>query len=442
MNIGVISLGCPKNLTDTELMLGRAVEAGHQVVGSEKDADLIIINTCAFIEAARIESNDEISRICQLKKICPEKRIIVAGCLSQREQAKLLIKWPEIDGVIGTFAVDRILDVIEDIQKNIKPILTPATDVPDQGKLLQPATLPPRLLATPSYYAYLRIAEGCNKCCTYCIIPKLRGEYRSRPLEAIVEEAKQLAEIGVKELNLIAQDTTEYGQDLYGKKLLPVLLAQLEQIPGIHWIRLLYAYPEGITDDLVQFFKNSAKMCHYLDMPIQHADDEILKKMGRPSRAKDIRRLVKELRSEIPDIALRTSVIVGFPGETEQNFENLCEFIQDVKFDRLGVFEYSKEEGTPAARLAGQIEPKVKQDRYKRVGQIQTRISKMMNKAFIGKTMEVLLAGAEGGRSFRDAPDIDGNVLCPNDLPAGTFAKVLISQALTYDLKGQVLGSG
>ncbi|MFH1428673.1 MAG: MiaB/RimO family radical SAM methylthiotransferase, partial [Candidatus Margulisiibacteriota bacterium] len=304
------------------------------------------------------------------------------------------------------------------------------------------AQMRPRLLTTPPYTAYLRIADGCDNHCTYCLIPTLRGPYRSRYIEDILQEAESLAQSGVKEINIIAQDTTGYGKDIYGEYKLVELLERIEEIKDIHWIRLLYTYPEEITEELVQFLAKSDKICHYLDIPLQHADDEILRKMGRKGRVDNIRRLIKKLRENIPDITLRTTFIVGFPGETDKHFESLYRFIEETKFDRLGVFEYSKEKGTAAAKMAGQVEPKVKKERKTRVRQLQARISRMKNKAYLGKILEVLFTGTTGGRSLRDAPDIDGQILCPNNITPGTFARVQICHALTHDLKGKLVDTG
>ena len=434
-------------------MLGLLTEAGHSVVNTEHDADVIIVNTCAFIKDARDESNSEIQHVSRLKKQYPDKKIIVAGCLPQRETvvgdgdrgdvetqnfASLRKRYPHIDAFIGVNDVTRIVDVVS----SLEGILLPKASNNYKLPITNHKSSIPRLLATPSYTAYLRIADGCDKNCTYCVIPAIRGSYRSRPMDNIVAEARQLAASGVKEINVIAQDTTHYGLDLYGRYALTDLLRQLEDIDGLHWIRLLYAYPEGITDELVQFFAKSAKLCHYLDIPLQHADDKILRRMGRQSRESQLRRLVSRLRENVPDMALRTTFIVGFPGETDQQFENLYQFVEENKFDRCGVFEYSREAGTPAAKLAGQIEPKVKRERKKRVRQLQSRISRMINRSLLGNPMEVLFTGPSGGRSFRDAPDIDGQVFCPNTLVPGTFATVKICHTLTHDLRGQLCDSG
>ena len=418
-------------------MLGLALEAGHEVVNDENQADLIIVNTCAFIQDARDESASEINHVCSLKEHDPAKKIIVAGCLSQKEKKNLFKLFPNIDAIIGVNETTKINQVIQSITKTPQRKVKSAKP---KSKSQQPNA--PRLLATPPYMAYLRISDGCDKKCTYCVIPSLRGPYHSRPMGEIVQEAKLLASKGVKELILIAQDTMGYGIDLYQRHALPELLGKLEQVPGIHWIRILYAYPDGISKDLVQIMASSGKICHYLDMPLQHSDSSVLRRMGRPHRVEHTRRLIDQLRAAMPNIALRTTFIVGFPGETDEHFENLCRFIEEVKFDRVGVFEYSLEPGTPAALLAGQVEPKVKQERQSQVRAIQAEISQMKNKQLIGQTLEVLFAGNAGGRSFRDAPEIDGQVLCTNQLEPGAFANVKVTHAFTHDLKGKLADTG
>ena len=440
MKIGFISLGCPKNLTDTEIMIGLLTEAGHKIVTSEELADILIVNTCAFIQAARDESNAEIQAVCKIKQQFPDKKIIVTGCMPQRDlvvetprsgvYASVRDRFPLVDAVLGVNEIEKIVDVVDGVVGGVE---TPRRGV---------STGIHRTLATPPYTAYLKISEGCDKKCTYCVIPAIRGSYHSRPIEEIVEEAELLVSRGVTEINLIAQDTTCYGIDLYGELALVQLLEKLEAIDGLRWIRLLYAYPEGITDELVQYFAKSDKLLHYLDMPLQHADDEILRKMGRKTRAEHVRQLVFKFREIDKKFAFRTTFIVGFPGETEEQFEGLCRFVKEIKFDRCGVFEYSKEEGTPAAKMAGQIEPKVKRERAKRVRQIQSGVSRVINHSFIGSIIEVLFTGPTGGRSFRDAPEIDGQVICSQSLVPGTIAPVKISHALTHDLKGRLHDTG
>ena len=428
MNIGVISLGCPKNLTDTETMLSLLTASGHRVVAEVEQADCVIINTCTFIASATEESEREIRKLCKLKRERPF-RIVLAGCLVQRERDALKQRFPDIDAVIGVNEIGQITSVVAGIEQDAQSISVP---------------LPPlqRLIATPSYTAYLRIADGCDRHCTYCIIPSLRGSYRSQPMETLVAEAKALASRGVKELVIIAQDTTDYGMDLYGEPMLTPLLEQLEAVAGIHWIRLLYAYPEGVSKKLVQFFNKSAKICHYLDIPVQHASDPVLKRMGRQCTQAQIRNVITQLREAAPDIALRTTLIVGFPGETDNDIDQLCEFLKEVKFDRAGIFMYSREKGTPAYKMNGQVEPKVKRQRLMRVRQCQAVISRMVNKTYSGKQMDVLFTSSNGGRSFRDAPEIDGMVFCPNTFEAGTFHSVHICKTLTHDLKGCLVESG
>jgi len=432
-SVGVISFGCPKNLVDTEKILFLLTRKGFNIVSRKEDADIIIINTCTFIETATEESEQAIKEICLLKRKKKSLRIIVVGCLAQRKKSKLLNKWPQIDAILGPSQGENIIKVISSIISSKESFVNTEMIPRKQGAK--------RLIATPKYMAYLQIAHGCSKGCTYCVIPRLRGPYRSRPMSLIIKEAKELSAMGVRELNIIAQDITEYGRDLYGRPVLVDLLYELEKIAGIHWIRLMYVYPEGVTKDLMQFLSESAKICNYLDMPMQHADDYILKKMGRMGISSDLEKNINRLREQVPNIAIRSSFIIGFPGETEERFQNLLKFISKVKIDRLGLFEYSREKGTLASMMKGQISRQLKKQRKKIVRQLQAKISKNRNKEYVKKEIEILFTDRQGGRSFRDAPEIDGFVYCLNNFQPGTFARVLICQALTHDLKGVLVES-
>ena len=354
MNILFISLGCDKNLVDTEVMLGMLASRGYQMVEEETQADVILINTCCFVHDAKEESIQNILEMAEYKKEGRLKALIVTGCLAQRYRQEILDEIPEVDGVLGTTAYDKILDAIDEALKGHHTLTLADTD-------LLPEVETKRLVTTGGHFAYLKIAEGCDKHCTYCIIPKIRGNFRSVPMEQLLSEAEYLAEQGVKELILVAQETTLYGKDLYGEKSLHKLLRELCKISGIRWIRILYCYPEEIYDELIQTIKEEPKICHYLDLPIQHANDEILKRMGRRTTKQELIDIISKLRREIPDIALRTTLITGFPGETKEQHEELMEFVDEMEFDRLGVFTYSPEEDTAAARMEGQIEEEIKE---------------------------------------------------------------------------------
>ncbi len=431
-----ISLGCDKNTVDTEFMLGLLRDAGFSLTNEEEDADVIIVNTCAFIMDAQKESIDTILEAAQYKKTGHLKKLIVTGCLSQRYKEQILKEMPEVDAVVGATAYDRIVEAVTGKDRLF---------IEDTDALPLPETA--RVNTTGGYYSYLKIAEGCDKRCSYCIIPTLRGHYRSIPWERLVKEAEFLAEGGTKELMIVAQETTVYGVDLYGKKMLPFLLDKISKIQGIEWIRLLYCYPEEIDDELIKTIKTNPKVCHYLDLPIQHASDGILKRMGRRTSRKDIETLIKKLRKEIPDIALRTSLITGFPGETEEDQKKLLDFVGKTKFSRLGCFTYSREEGTGAALMPGQVHHSTKKRRRNEVMSLQQEISKELSKSQIGKTLKVMVCGKLTeedvwiGRSYMDAPNVDGYVFFRSgrDLLSGEFVDVLITDAAEYDLMGEAV---
>ena len=440
MNIFFVSLGCDKNLVDSEVMLGLIREKGFHLTNEEHEADIIVVNTCCFINDAKEESINTILEMAEYKKTGKLKGLIVTGCLAQRYKDDITKEIPEVDALIGTTSYDAIAEVIDQVLEGKK-----TEKFKDIDYLSDVETR--RVNTTGGYFSYLKIAEGCNKRCTYCIIPKLRGDYRSVPMEKLIKEAEFLAEGGVKELILVAQETTVYGVDIYGKKTLPELLRRLCKINGIEWIRIQYCYPEEITDELIEVIKSEEKICHYLDLPIQHASDDILKRMARRTNQKELRDLIGKLRKEIPDIALRTSLITGFPGETEEDHEELINFVKEMKFDRLGVFTYSKEEDTPAAKMKNQITKKVKVARQKELMEIQQSIAFEHAKDKIGKELKVMIEGKlpeEGvyiGRTYMDAPNVDGYIFVHtnDELMSGEFADVLVMEAKDYDLIGKAL---
>ena len=440
MNVLFVSLGCDKNLVDSEVMLGLLRDKGYSLTNEEAEADIIVINTCCFIHDAKEESIQTILEMAEYKKYGRLKVLLVTGCLAQRYQSEILNEIPEVDAVLGTTATDKIVAAIEEAFEGKK-----AEYYADLQALPLPETN--RVNTTGGYFSYLKIAEGCDKHCTYCIIPSLRGNYRSVPMERLIKEAQFLAEGGVKELTLIAQETTVYGVDLYGKKMLPELLDRLCEIEGIEWIRLLYCYPEEITDELINTMKRQPKICHYLDMPIQHAADSVLKRMGRRTNHKELNDLIAKLRREIPDIALRTSLITGFPQETEEEHQELLEFVRNAGFERLGVFTYSKEENTAAARMTGQITKKVKVQRQKELMKLQQQISKARGEEKVGRTIRVMIEGKLPeddifiGRSYMDAPNVDGFVFVhsKDSYLSGEFVDVKITQAKEYDLVGEAV---
>lgn len=440
MKILFISLGCDKNLVDTEVMLGMLASRGYEMTNDEQEADIIVINTCCFIHDAKEESIQNILEMAEYKKNGSAKALIVTGCMAERYRQEILDEIPEVDEVLGTTAYDRILDAVDAALAGQHEVMTADLDA-----LPLPETK--RLVTTGGHFAYLKIAEGCDKHCTYCIIPRIRGNFRSVPMERLLKEAQDLAEQGVKELILVAQETTLYGKDLYGEKSLPKLLRELCKISGIRWIRILYCYPEEITDELIQVMKEEPKICHYLDLPIQHANDTILKRMGRRTSKQELIDIVQKLRKEIPDICLRTTLITGFPGETQEQHEEVMEFIDTLEFDRLGAFTYSPEEDTPAATFEDQIAEEVKEDRQADIMELQQEIAFDKAEDMIGREVLVMIEGkvadenAYVGRTYRDAPNVDGLIFINTDveLISGDFAKVKVTGALDYDLIGELM---
>lgn len=438
--IHFISLGCDKNLVDAEYMLGILKDSGFQFTDEAECADIIVVNTCSFINDAKEESIQTILEMAQYKTDGNCKGLIVTGCLAERYREEIFSEIPEVDAVLGTNSYNEIAKAVKDVQKGTKY---------QQYKALEgiPFADSKRVVTTGGHYAYLKIAEGCNKHCTYCIIPHIRGKYRSIPLEQLVATARELVADGVKELILVAQETTLYGVDLYGKKSLARLLDELNQIQGLFWIRILYCYPEEIDEELIQSIKRNEKVCHYLDLPIQHASDNILKRMGRKTTQQDIRNLIDRLRTEIPDIALRTTVICGFPGETEADHEELMCFINEMEFDRLGAFTYSPEEGTPACGFDNQIEEEQKKLWQQEVMELQEEIMEDMNQTHIGEELFCIIEGQIAGeqtyigRTYRDVPDVDGYIFIDTDetLMSGDLAKVKVIGAYEYDLIGELL---
>ena len=440
MNILFVSLGCDKNLVDSEVMLGLLANHGHQMVDSEEEADVIVVNTCCFINDAKEESIQTILEMAEYKKTGSIKALIVTGCLAQRYKQEIMDEIEEVDAVLGTTSYDKIVEVIDEALQGHKSL-----ELTDIDAL--PTVESKRLVTTGGHFAYLKIAEGCDKHCTYCIIPKIRGNFRSVPMERLIKEARDLVEQGVKEIILVAQETTLYGVDLYGKKSLHVLLKELCKIGGLRWIRILYCYPEEITDELIQVIKEEDKICNYLDIPIQHASDGVLKRMGRRTSKQQLIDTVNKLREEIPDIALRTTLITGFPGETEEQHEELMEFVDEMEFDRLGVFTYSPEEDTPAATMPDQIEESVKEDRQAELMELQQEIAFDLAERMIGKEVIVMFEGKVAdenvyvGRTYMDAPNVDGLIFVETneELMSGDFAKVRITGALEYDLIGELI---
>ena len=434
-----ISLGCDKNLADSEEMLGTLVENGYEITNDESEAEAIVINTCAFIHDAKEESVNSILEMAQYKETGKLKALLVTGCLAQRYQKEIIKEIPEVDAVLGTGSWDELIGALDKAFEGEKYLDFQSIDrVPQAGGK--------RVITTGGYYDYLKIAEGCDKCCTYCIIPKLRGKYRSIPMEKLVAQAEYLASQGVRELIVVAQETTVYGKDLYGEKSLHILLRKLCRIPGIQWIRILYCYPEEIYPELIQTMKEERKICHYLDLPIQHCNDRILKRMGRRTTKAELIQIVETLRKEIPDIILRTTLITGFPGETQEEHEELMEFIDTMEFDRLGVFTYSAEEDTPAAKMPDQIEEEEKQRRQAELMELQQEISIDKGNARIGSEVEVMVEGkvadenAYVARTYGDAPGVDGYLFINTDtqLMSGDFAMVHVTGALEYDLIGEL----
>lgn len=441
MNVLFISLGCDKNLVDTEYMLGLLKEHGFSMTNEEAQADAIVVNTCCFIHDAKQESIDTILEMAEYKKAGKLQALIVTGCLAERYKDEILAEIPEVDAIIGTTGYEKIVEALENALQQKKEVYCE-----ELSYLPQPEVN--RVNTTGGFFSYLKIAEGCDKHCTYCVIPSIRGTYRSVPMERLIKEAQFLAEGGTKELILIAQETTLYGVDLYGKKMLPELLRQLCRIEGIEWIRVLYCYPEEITDELIQTMKEEPKICRYLDLPIQHASDDILKRMGRKTNQKELVKLIRKLRKELSGIALRTSLITGFPGETEEQHAELLEFVKKMRFDRLGVFTYSKEENTPAAKMKGQVTKKVKLARQKELMLTQQEIAFEKAEKMVGKRLMVMIEGRLPednvyiARTYMDAPNIDGYLFlkAKNMYQSGEFVKARITGAKGYDLLGEVMG--
>lgn len=434
--IAMVSLGCSKNLVDSEIMLGLLDQNSYEITQDSKDADFIIINTCGFIESAKEESIDMILEMAELKRSGTLKGLIAAGCLSERYHEELMREIPELDSVIGTGDYEKIVEVIKKIQQTGEKVTSFGNINADFNEDL------PRFVSTASHTAYIKIAEGCDNHCTYCIIPKLRGKYRSRKIESIVAEAETLVKKGVKELILIAQDTTMYGMDLYGKRMLSNLLKELDEIKGLRWIRVMYAYPENIDDQLIGTIKKSKHVLHYLDIPIQHTEDSILKKMARRTDKENIFNLFEKLRSEIPDIIIRSTMIAGFPGETEKDHLGMLESIKKLKIDKLGVFDYSKEEGTPAAKMADQIDSETKGYRQFSAMEAQRPISESKMSSHVGSIVEAIVEDKteEGysGRTWMDAPEIDGMIYISADkeIELGSIIKVKVESASEFDLMG------
>lgn len=440
MKVLFISLGCDKNLVDSEVMLGLLAEKGYQMTDDETEAEVIVINTCCFIHDAKEESIQTILEMAEYKKEGTLKALIVTGCLAQRYQQEILDEIPEVDEVLGTTSYPEILDAIENALKGRAEVRM--TDI-DALPLVDTA----RQVTTGGHFAYLKIAEGCDKHCTYCIIPKIRGNYRSVPMERLIKEAEGLAEKGVKELILVAQETTLYGKDLYGEKSLHRLLKELCRISGIRWIRILYCYPEEIDNNLIRVMKEEPKICHYVDLPIQHANTDILKRMGRRTSKEQLEEIIGKLRKEIPDIAIRTTLITGFPGETEEQHQELVDFVDEMEFDRLGVFTYSPEEDTPAAEMEGQIPEEVKEDRQAEIMELQQEIAFEQAEDMVGKEVLVMIEGkvadenAYVGRTYKDAPNVDGLIFVntEEELMSGDFARVKVTGAAEYDLIGELI---
>lgn len=445
MKIGVVSLGCPKNLVDSETMLGLIHEEKYEITNDPSEAEIIIVNTCGFIESAKEESINTILQMAEYKKSGSCKYIIVTGCLSQRYAEELFSELPEADAIAGVEVYDEIGSIIKRVMNGERFIMLERSkpDVIYTSK----ETFLPRILTTPSYTAYLKIAEGCDNCCSYCAIPKIRGPYRSKPMEQVLKEAKALADNGVKELIVVAQDTTRYGEDLPGGKLLLAdLLKELNKIESLKWIRVMYCYPNNFTDELIETFASLDKVCKYVDLPLQHASNRLLASMNRYDTREEVEMLLAKLRKRIPGIVIRTTFIVGFPGETDADFEELKEFVEQQRFENAGVFAYSQEEGTVAGAMPNQIPDEIKQERYHELMALQAQISEEIHKDTEGQTLEVLVEGIEEdgsglhyGRSYREAPDIDGLVFIenPGDIKPGCFVKVNILQGFTYESVGE-----
>ncbi len=438
--VAVVSLGCAKNLVDSEVMVGLLREAGHRVTPTVDEADVIIVNTCGFIAEAQEEAIDAILDLARCKRSGRCRALVVAGCLAQRSADEIMAEMPEVDAVVGTGDFPEIVAVVRRSLSGERVRLVGAP------RFMYDETTP-RVISTPPYMAYVKIAEGCSNRCSYCVIPKLKGDFRSRPIESILAEAAGLAERGVREIILVAQDTTRYGEDLYGRYALADLLGEVAGILAVSWVRVLYMYPTRVTDDLIAVMAREPKICKYVDLPLQHADDEILHAMNRKGTSGDAREVIAKLREAIPDITIRSTFIVGFPGETEERFKRLLEFLEEVQLDRAGVFAYSREEGTPAASLPGQVPRATRDRRRRRAMEVQRSVSRRRNEAKVGRVVEVLIEGPSPecesvtiGRSQAEAPEVDGIIFMGNDHPpAGEFRQVRIVDARDYDLVGEIL---
>ncbi len=439
LKVGIISLGCAKNLVDTEVMLGILQQRGLKITPNPADAEILIVNTCAFIESAKEESITTILNLAEYKTNGNCRALIVAGCLGQRYRQELLDEMPEIDAIVGTKSWDRIIEAIQEVLQGNRVILIGDKEVIYDSKT-------PRILTTPNYTAYVKIAEGCDHRCAFCAIPLIRGKQISRPIEDIKAEVERLAESGVKEINLIAQDSTNYGRDLYGKVKLCDLLRELVKVEKIHWIRILYSYPQSFTDELIELIASEPKICNYVDLPLQHAADSVLKRMHRPDTRLQIETLLNKLRAKIPGVSIRSTFIVGFPGETDEEFETLKKFLQDQRLDKVGIFVYSAEEDTPAAKLPDQVPEEIAQERYHELMSIQSLISQEVNESLRDKEFEVLIEGRDAeveevvaGRSYREAPEVDGQIYIENDHKsmAGDIVRVKILDGFVYDLAAE-----
>ena len=439
MKIMFVSLGCDKNLVDSEMMLGQLLEKGYEFTDDDTQAEAVVVNTCCFINDAKEESINALLEMAELRKNGQLKALVAAGCLAERYREEIQKEIPQVDAIIGTMAIDAIVETLEEVLSGrAKNHYRDLTETPVYGKK--------RVVTTGGHYAYLKIAEGCDKHCTYCIIPKVRGRYRSVPMEVLIKEAGELAESGVRELILVAQETTLYGKDLYGKKSLPDLLRKLAEIPGIYWIRILYCYPEEIDDELISVIRTEDKICKYLDIPIQHGANNILKRMGRRTTKEDLMEIIGKLRKEIPEMCLRTTLISGFPGETQEDHEEMYNFVNEMEFDRLGVFTYSQEEDTPAAIMDEQIEEEVKLQRQAELMELQQEIAFEKAEDMIGRVLTVMVEGkvadedAYVARTYRDAPGVDGYLFINTtaNLMTGDFVKVRVTDSNEYDLIGEI----